>query len=170
MKIAAPRTDLYTSYLHSPIGYAEIKTTDEAVVSVLLTENLEHESSHPPKVLKDCVKQLTEYFSGKRAAFTLPIEQEGTPFQQKVWQELRNIPLGKTISYLQLAKKIGNPKSIRAVGTANGSNNVCVIVPCHRVIGSDGSLIGYGGGLWRKQWLLEHEAKVSGVLNLLPPP
>ena len=166
MKVAEPRTDLYTAYIQSPIGYAEIKTTEEAVVSVLFTENLEHENSHPPKVLKDCVKQLNEYFTGKRKEFDLPVEQDGTEFQQQVWKELCNIPLGRTISYLQLAKKIGNPKSIRAVGTTNGKNNICVIVPCHRVIGSDGSLTGYGGGLWRKKWLLEHEAKMSGVAQL----
>lgn len=161
-----PNTELYTAYINTPVGYAEIKATDDAIVSVSLTETLDHESSHPPKVLKDCAKQLAEYFDGQRKEFTVPIEQQGTLFQQKVWKELCNIPIGKTISYLQLAKRIGNAKSIRAVGTANGRNNVCVIVPCHRVIGSDGSLTGYGGGLWRKQWLLEHEAKLNGITRL----
>jgi len=159
-------TELYTAFVPSPVGYAQIKANEESIVSILFTENLEHESSHPPKVLKDCVKQVTEYFNGKRKEFTVPLEQQGTLFQQKVWKELCQIPAGKTISYLQLAKKIGNAKSIRAVGTANGRNNICVIVPCHRVIGSDGSLTGYGGGLWRKQWLLEHEAKLMGVHKL----
>jgi methylated-DNA-[protein]-cysteine S-methyltransferase len=166
MESAVSFADIYTAYISSPVGYVEIKASEDAITSVLLTENLEHESSHPPKTLKDCARQLGEYFKGKRKEFTVPVEQKGTPFQQSVWKELVNIPLGKTISYMQLAKKLGNPKSIRAVGTANGCNNVCIIVPCHRVIGSDGSLTGYGGGLWRKKWLLEHESKMIGISQL----
>ncbi|HEY6083038.1 MAG TPA: methylated-DNA--[protein]-cysteine S-methyltransferase, partial [Chitinophagaceae bacterium] len=114
-----------------------------------------------PPVLKECIQQLDDYFSGSRTVFELDMEQQGTSFQQKVWAELMNIPFGKTISYIELARRIGNEKSIRAVGTANGSNNICIMVPCHRVIGSNGKLVGYGGGLWRKQWLLEHEQKFS---------
>jgi len=118
-------------------------------------------------VAAKCKAQFDEYFSGKRKIFDLPIKQSGTLFQEKVWNELIKIPFGKTISYLQLSQKIGNVKLIRAVGTANGRNNLAIVVPCHRVIGSDGSLTGYAGGLSRKQWLLEHENKYANGVNLL---
>ncbi|RYF79998.1 MAG: methylated-DNA--[protein]-cysteine S-methyltransferase [Chitinophagaceae bacterium] len=99
--------------------------------------------------------------------FKLPIKQAGTTFQQQVWKALQDIGPGKTISYLKLSKQLGNAKAIRAVGTANGKNNIAIIVPCHRVIGSNGSLVGYSGELWRKQWLLQHEAKyLQGVQSL----
>jgi methylated-DNA-[protein]-cysteine S-methyltransferase len=108
---------------------------------------------------------LARYFAGEVAALdTVPVELNGTPFQKKVWQALRRIPGGTTISYAELAKRIGDPAAVRAVGTANGANPVAVIVPCHRVIGSNGKLTGYGGGLDRKQWLLEHEGVVSRSL------
>ena len=109
------------------------------------------------EILEDCIKQLDEYFQSKRKIFSIPLELHGTEFQKKVWNELLNIPFGKTISYLQLAKELGDVKLIRAVGGANGKNPVSIIVPCHRVIGSDGTLIGYGGGLDKKKWLLEFE-------------
>ena len=102
-------------------------------------------------------EQLGEYFAGNRESFDLPLVLNGTPFQLSVWRQLQTIPYGKTISYLELAQGIGNPKAVRAVGLANGSNPIPIIVPCHRVIGSDGSLTGFGGGLPRKQWLLDHE-------------
>jgi methylated-DNA-[protein]-cysteine S-methyltransferase len=107
--------------------------------------------------------QLDEYFSRKREAFTLPLDLKGTEFQKKVWAELLNIPFGKTVSYKELSIRLGDVKAIRAVAAANGANPVSIIVPCHRVIGSDGSPTGYAGGLWRKQWLLEHES-IDGVL------
>lgn len=114
-----------------------------------------------------CMQQLQEYFDGKRTEFELPLQQEGSAFQQRVWTALNNIPYGRTISYLELSKRIGNAKAIRAVGTTNGKNTISIIVPCHRVIGSNGNLTGYGGDLWRKQWLLEHEAKfANGVQRL----
>jgi methylated-DNA-[protein]-cysteine S-methyltransferase len=102
--------------------------------------------------------QLQEYFAGTRKTFDFKLNPSGTEFQQKVWQELLNIPYGKTTSYLGLSKKLGDVKAIRAVASANGKNPLWIVVPCHRVIGSDGSLTGYAGGLWRKQWLLEHES------------
>jgi len=118
-------------------------------------------------VIKNCISQLDEYFSGKRKIFDLPLSHIGTVFQMGVWNELMNIPYGKNISYLTLSKRIKNVKAIRAVGAANGSNKICIIVPCHRVIGSNGSLVGYGGDLWRKKWLLDHEAKFAhGVQEL----
>ena len=111
--------------------------------------------------LMETVEQLNEYFAGKRKKFDINIEQEGTEFQNKVWNELIKIPFGKTVAYNNIAKVLGNTKSIRAVGAANGKNQISIIVPCHRVIGSDGSLTGYAGGLWRKEWLLKHEGKYS---------
>ena len=110
-----------------------------------------------PLELKETVNQLQEYFDGKRTDFTFKLNLKGTDFQQKVWRELSKIPFGKTISYLDLAKKLGDPKVIRAAASANGKNPIWIVIPCHRVIGTDGSLTGYAGGLWRKKWLLEHE-------------
>ncbi|MBD0368698.1 MAG: methylated-DNA--[protein]-cysteine S-methyltransferase, partial [Flavisolibacter sp.] len=120
---------------------------------------------HP--VLKTVLQQLQEYFEGKRKIFDLPLQQQGTEFQQRVWNQLLQVPFGKTISYLELARKIGDVKAIRAVGTANGKNNLAIVVPCHRVIGTNTRLTGYAGGLWRKQWLLEHEAKYETGVQLL---
>ena len=114
-----------------------------------------------------CIEQLIQYFGGERRFFDLPLNQEGTPFQKQVWSELTSIPFGKTISYIELAIKTGDPKATRAVAAANGKNNIAIIVPCHRVIGADKTLVGYGGGLWRKKWLLEHEMKIAhGVQTL----
>lgn len=107
------------------------------------------------------VEQLKAYFSGKLRSFDIQTDLEGTSFQQKVWKELRNIPFGKTISYLELSKRLGDVKAIRAVASANGRNPLWIIIPCHRVIGSDGSLTGYAGGLYRKKWLLEHEGVIK---------
>jgi methylated-DNA-[protein]-cysteine S-methyltransferase len=113
-------------------------------------------------ILLEAIKQLDEYFAGDRRDFDLPLNQPGSDFQQGVWQELLKIPYGKTITYGQQSDNMKNPLAIRAIAAANGKNNLWVIVPCHRVIGSNGSLTGYAGGLWRKQWLLEHEARVMG--------
>lgn len=120
-----------------------------------------------PPALIQCIEQLIQYFHGERKQFELIIEQEGTAFQKDVWNELMAIPFGKTISYLDLARRMGDIKATRAVAGANGRNNVAIIVPCHRVIGSNKELVGYGGGLWRKKWLLEHEMKIAyGVQTL----
>jgi methylated-DNA-[protein]-cysteine S-methyltransferase len=118
-------------------------------------------------VFEQCTTQLNEYFSGKRQNFELPTRQDGTIFQQKVWAELMQIPYGKTISYLQLARQLGDVKTIRAAASANGRNQLSIVVPCHRVIGSDGSLTGYGGGLHRKKWLLDHENQYANGVSLL---
>lgn len=117
--------------------------------------------------IQNCIKQLNEYFAGKRKDFQLPVTQYGTEFQKRVWNELLQIPYGKTISYQELSKRIGNVKAVRAAGTCNGNNKQCIVVPCHRVIGSNGDLTGYSGDLWRKKWLLQHEAKYEyGVREL----
>lgn len=146
----------HTAFLKSPLGItkivgdvngiSEISISDEGEVSVSI-----------PKELEQAVIQLQEYFEGKRTHFNLKLNPKGTEFQQRVWQELLNIPFGKTLSYLELSKKLGDVKAIRAVAAANGKNPLWIVVPCHRVIGTDGSLTGYAGGLGRKKWLLEHE-------------
>lgn len=143
--------------IDSPVGPLLISGTGEFINAVSFTEEPAVDFPQPPALLLDCAQQLYEYFGGERKTFDLPIFQEGTGFQQSVWQQLLEIPFGHTISYQTLAKRIHNPKSIRAVGTTNGKNRLAIIVPCHRVIGSNGTLTGYAGGLWRKRWLLEHE-------------
>jgi methylated-DNA-[protein]-cysteine S-methyltransferase len=147
----------------TPVGIARITSDDDFITSIkILNEDIE-ESSTDSTVLKMAVQQLDEYFAGERKVFDLPINQEGTEFQQQVWRQLLQIEYGKTISYLQQSKLMNNPLGIRAIAAANGKNNLWVVVPCHRVIGSDGSLTGYAGGLWRKQWLLDHEARTLGI-------
>ena len=143
-------------HLKTPIGTVKISGNAAGVSEIIFTEDLEI-SNQIPEVLQECVTQIEEYFSKNRIVFTFKINQNGTNFQKKVWQELTNIPFGKTISYLDLAKKLGDPKAIRAAASANGKNKLLIVVPCHRVIGSDGSLTGYAGELWRKKWLLENE-------------
>ena len=145
-----------TAYIKTPLGIARITGDKNGIASISIL-NDEAEASLVPKSLKLAAGQLGEYFSGKRTAFTFPVNPAGTDFQQKVWKALADIPFGKTTSYLELSKTLGDAKAIRAVASANGKNPLWVVVPCHRVIGSDGSLTGYAGGLWRKQWLLEHE-------------
>lgn len=143
--------------INTPLGLTEIQGDENGISKIYIrNENVEITSKIPSK-LKEVVIQLQEYFEGKRTHFTFLLHPSGTEFQKKVWQELLNIPFGKTCSYLELSKKMGDVKAIRAVAAANGKNPLWIVVPCHRVIGSDGSLTGYAGGLWRKKWLLEHE-------------
>ncbi|WP_246858741.1 methylated-DNA--[protein]-cysteine S-methyltransferase [Chitinophaga sp. XS-30] len=145
-------------YTQSPVGMIAIYGTAEYIRAVSFIDDEKAPSTpEAAPLLHTCALQLQEYFDKKRTVFDFPIAQPGTPFQQTVWHHLTTIPYGETITYLALAKRIGNPKSIRAVGTTNGRNQLAVIVPCHRVIGSNGALTGYAGGLWRKQWLLDHE-------------
>lgn len=148
----------YIGYFHSPIGILEIICSEDALLSVMFVEkdNLVNEAN---EILKNTIVQLEEYFKGSRKQFDIKIWVEGTDFQKQVWNELLRIPYGETLSYKELAMKIGNEKSVRAVGSTNGKNRITIIVPCHRVIGANGSLTGYAGGLERKQWLLEHEKR-----------
>ena len=157
---------IYTAICGSPVGNLLIQCTDDAVRAVLFTdEENTFTDQHP--LIGECVLQLSEYFDGKRTFFRLPLAQDGTEFQQKVWNLLYSIPYGKTYSYKELSHQYGDVKAIRAIASANGKNSLCIIIPCHRVIGNNGSLTGYSGGLWRKQWLLQHEAKWhSGVQQL----
>lgn len=145
------------TYYKTPIGIAKItgNTTGISAISVLDTEIEIFKII--PECFKNCVQQLDEYFSGNRTEFTVKLSPKGTDFQQKVWTELLNVPYGKTRTYLEQSKKLDAVKAIRAVAAANGKNPIWILIPCHRIIGSDGSLTGYAGGIWRKKWLLEHE-------------
>ncbi len=145
-----------TAYIKTPLGIAKI-VGDENGISNISIVNEGDISLIISTILQEAVSQLNEYFEGKRTDFTFKLNPSGTEFQQKVWKELLEIPFGKTMSYLELSKKLGDVKAIRAVASANGKNPLWIVVPCHRVIGTDGSLTGYAGGLWRKKWLLEHE-------------
>lgn len=145
---------------NSPIGWLEIKGSEKGITSInFLDDNPTAPAAAPAAatIFRQCTKQLDEYFSGKRKFFDLKLDIEGTDFQKKVWNELLNIPFGKTCTYLDMAKILGNKMALRAVGNANGKNPIPIIIPCHRVIGSDGKLVGFGGRLWRKKWLLEFE-------------
>jgi methylated-DNA-[protein]-cysteine S-methyltransferase len=144
------------AFLKTPIGFVEIDCTGKGIRSLVFID-FKVNIKRTPACLKDCKNQLHEYFEGTRKQFTVPLDLEGSPFQLKVWNELLKIPYGQTISYLELARRVGDTKALRAVGGANANNPVSILVPCHRVIGMDGKLVGYGGGLRRKKWLLEHE-------------
>ncbi len=144
-------------YIDSPLGRIAIGGTDAHISYVSFTDKDEEAAGEVPALLHECAAQLEAYFRKDLRAFDLPLQQEGSPFQQLVWSNLLTIPYGETITYLALAKRLGNVKSIRAAGTANGRNNIAIIVPCHRVIGSGGALTGYAGGIWRKQHLLDLE-------------
>ncbi len=162
--------DRFSTYLPSPIGLIQIDGTATAITAVSFMDK-EEAGTIPeealPAIVLECKEQLTRYFEGTQQVFSLALAQKGTPFQQQTWQLLATIPYGKTISYLQLALQSGDPKATRAVANANGKNNIAIIVPCHRVIGSNQELTGYAGGLWRKKWLLDHENKFAhGVQTL----
>lgn len=157
---------IYTTFHDSPLGTLKIQCTDEWVKAVLFCNEEQTLDGDKHHLLQKITTQLDEYFSGERKNFDLPLQQDGSAFQQKVWTLLGQIPFGKTISYQQLSAQYGDLKAIRAVASANGKNNLAIIVPCHRVIGANQSLTGYAGGLWRKKWLLEHETKYSGVEQL----
>lgn len=145
-----------TVYIKTPLGIAAI-TGDVHGVSEIIVLEAGDVSIQIPVFLQEAVQQLQDYFNSKRTDFTFKLNPKGTDFQKKVWNALLDIPFGKTRTYLEQSKFIGDPKAIRAVASANGKNPLWIVVPCHRVIGSDGSLTGYAGGLWRKKWLLEHE-------------
>ena len=154
--------NMSVAYCDSPIGIIQVTGDEEHVHSVLFFMEEAGENMGNSPVVNQGIKQLKEYFEGDRLDFDLPILQAGTDFQLSVWNQLTKIPYGETISYLQLSERLNNRLAIRAVGAANGKNNVVVIVPCHRVIGNDGSLTGFSAGLWRKKWLLQHEKRISG--------
>ena len=144
-------------YYKTPIGTSKIAGNKDGIQSIIFIDDLRETSKNIPKYLMPCIIQLEEYFNGLRKVFDLKLNPKGTVFQNSVWNELKMIPYGKTRTYMEQTKVLGNIKAIRAVASANGKNPISIIIPCHRVIGSDGSLTGYAGGLWRKKWLLEHE-------------
>ncbi len=145
------------TYYKTPIGTAKIEGDINGIQSITVIDEIIKTSFKIPNFLQNCVQQLDEYFNGNRTEFNLKLNPQGTDFQKRVWKELLNVPYGKTRSYLEQSKKLGDVKAIRAVASANGKNPIWIVIPCHRVIGSNGSLTGYAGGLWRKKWLLTHE-------------
>ncbi|WP_046758684.1 methylated-DNA--[protein]-cysteine S-methyltransferase [Kordia jejudonensis] len=153
----------HTAHIKTPLGIARLISNENGITEITVIDDASDAilTTQIPESLQNCAQQLREYFEGTRTAFQLQLAPKGTPFQQKVWTALNDIPFGKTYSYLELSKKLGDVKAIRAVAAANGKNPLWIVTPCHRVIGSDGSLTGYAGGLWRKKWLLEHESPVK---------
>ncbi len=162
--------ELYYTYYESPVGLLQIGGTDRYIAELSFVDNpdqLIHGEPGVSDVIHQCTEELIEFFAGRRQVFTIPVYQEGTDFQTRVWNELLEIPFGRTISYLDLSKRVGDAKAIRAVASANGRNKIAIIIPCHRVIGSNKSLTGYSGGLWRKKWLLQHEFRISNGIQTL---
>lgn len=146
-----------TFYYSSPVGILELKSDNNQITQLLFKDSAGVSSEFLSDVMKECIHQLDEYFSGQRQDFSLPLSPEGTDFQKSVWDALQTIPYGQTISYKQLAERVQNPKACRAVGTANGRNPIAIIIPCHRVIAANATLGGYSGGLDVKTTLLKLE-------------
>lgn len=149
---------MYKAYYNSPIGVIKIESDENSITKLDFVDDTMGDSSQAiPQVLKIALKQIEEYFQGKRKIFDLNLKTEGTEFQKMVWNSLIEVPYGDTSCYGDIAAAIGNSKASRAVGGANNKNKIAIIIPCHRIVGADGSLTGYAGGLWRKEWLLQHE-------------
>ena len=156
--------ELFHDSLESPIGIINVVANDNHLLSAMFKDDI-FTIPHPNSITDETISQLKEYFSKSRTIFTIPLKPEGTEFRLKVWNILTGIGFGQLKSYKEVAIELGSILSIRAVGTANGANPIPIIIPCHRVIGSDKNLVGYSGGLWRKKWLLEHEnAGLEGTL------
>jgi methylated-DNA-[protein]-cysteine S-methyltransferase len=153
------------AYYNSPVGELIVESEEDKIITVNFLKDSKREEN-PTAIIEQCITELEEYFYKGRKFFTVDLNPPGTDFQKKVWNELLTIPYGKTISYEALAIRIGNIKSIRAVGLANGQNPIAIIIPCHRVIGKGGELVGYGGGLDNKEWLLYHEGAILKQLSL----
>jgi methylated-DNA-[protein]-cysteine S-methyltransferase len=147
----------FLEYIQSPVGWIEICADASTVTAVTFVTQKGRRPTQSNPIARQASYQLQEYFAGRRRRFRLPLAPSGSEFQKKVWTALCNVPFGRTAAYRDIAAAVGNPKAVRAVGAANGRNPIAIIVPCHRVIGSNGHLTGYGSGLWRKEWLLKHE-------------
>lgn|SRR5699024_788138 len=145
----------------SPLGTVYVEGDDKGISQIKLFDKEELIEAEVPEILQEAVKQLKAYFSGELRKFNLKLNPSGTDFQKEVWNTLAEIPYGSSRTYQQIADQIGNPKAIRAVAAANGKNPLWIVIPCHRVIGKDGALTGYAGGIWRKKWLLEHESGLT---------
>jgi methylated-DNA-[protein]-cysteine S-methyltransferase len=161
----------YTQIYYSPIGIIKMVADEFCIEELVFVEDKNiaeiNISSNTPEVINQCIDELIEYFAGKRKHFSVAINQAGTEFQQKVWKELYEVPFSKTLSYGELAKKMGDPNLVRAAASANAKNKIAIIVPCHRIVGSDRSLVGYAWGKARKKWLLQHEFRLElGVQTL----
>ena len=157
MRSKKPPIIIQQAHIKTPLGVTLLEGDEIGIAKIWVLNEEIPITKKIPKALQAAAQQLTEYFEGNRNTFDFPLNPQGTDFQKKVWKALLEIPFGKTTSYQDLSIKLGDVKAIRAVASANGKNPLWVVVPCHRVIGSDGSLTGYAGGLWRKKWLLEHE-------------
>lgn len=147
----------YVYYYKCPIGNLRVVGDEESILAIDFSQHYISNEDTYPEVIIECITQLEEYFTGKRKTFDIRYLLRGSEFQRKVWVELTKIPYGEIVTYKYIAEKIDNEKAVRAVGTTNGMNPIAIIIPCHRVVGSQGNLTGYAWGLWRKQWLLEHE-------------
>ncbi|ABZ83539.1 6-o-methylguanine DNA methyltransferase [Heliomicrobium modesticaldum Ice1] len=163
----------HCTYYASPIGLIEIRGSEQGIWTISFAEEADGHGQRQgtgrlPPCLQACARQLDEYFQGARQTFSLALAPRGTAFQRRVWDALAAIPFGESRSYRQIAEAVGNPKAVRAVGGANHNNPISIVIPCHRVIGSDGSLTGYAGGLWRKEWLLNHEKRLDKEALLMP--
>lgn len=158
---------LYSKTINSPIGYLEITSDETSLISISFVTEEKNTKLDEPLILTKTIQQLYEYFAGTRKEFDLEIHPSGTEFQQKVWQEVKKIPFGETTSYLSIAVKTGSPKNTRAVGLANGKNPIPIVIPCHRIVGKNGKLTGYAGGLDKKKWLILHELKHSKSKGML---
>lgn len=156
----------HIAYYQSPIGLIELVEEDGYLTVASFMDEQKSQPTATTPLLQKVLQQLDNYFAGKLKQFELPLRPAGTAFQQTVWNQLIQIPFAETITYLHMAKRLGNVKAIRAAASANGKNPLAIIIPCHRVVGADGKLTGYAGGLHRKQWLLEHEAKFGGSKTL----
>lgn len=158
---------LYHKYIDTPIGWLKLSTSPISLVNISFCELHEQDSFDQPDILLKTILQLEEYFQGKRKIFDINLAPKGTQFQKDVWESVIQIDFGKTASYLDIAKQTGSKNNTRAVGMANGKNPIPIVIPCHRIIGSNGKLTGYAGGLEKKRWLLHHELRFSEKLNLL---
>ncbi|UZR93849.1 methylated-DNA--[protein]-cysteine S-methyltransferase [Chondrinema litorale] len=156
-----------TTAFETPLGYLLIRGDENAIYEISFYDDKIEISEETTEVVELCKTQLIEYFDKKRNQFDFPMNLVGTDFQKEVWKELKEIPYGNTISYKKLAENLGNVKKIRAAASANGKNPIAIVVPCHRVIGADGSMTGYASGVWRKKWLLEHEGAIAKQANQL---
>jgi methylated-DNA-[protein]-cysteine S-methyltransferase len=170
---SAGAAEVFERFTFSPLGWIRVRSSDSAILEIHFLQEKEskpmpgRDDSNGPTVLRTCLSELDSYFSGDLKQFTVAISPEGTPFQTKVWMALQQIPYGHSITYQTLARRLGDLKSIRAAAAANGKNPLAILIPCHRVIGSDGSLTGYAGGLWRKAKLLELEHQTAGTAPTL---
>jgi len=159
--------ETFRTYYKSVLGPIEIVGSRDSILELNFVEDLLPGDGELAFCIKECVKQIDEYFKGQRKQFFLNLKPRGTDFQKAVWQQLEKIRFGQTASYGEIARSLGRPYASRAVGSANGKNPIAIIIPCHRVIGSDGRLTGYGGGLWRKEWLLTHERRGYQPNNII---